>query len=144
MAESSTGDLWYALQTGTPGARIAKADPRNPPIGLPPFPQGGSGSQPSGTTKKLRPRLQLTLRRLKNGRRLSLRASVVRGAKGRLSVRVRRGRKSLTRRSTRSALAFKLKARGRVRVIASFQGRGRWRSRTLPTRTIRMRARPRR
>jgi hypothetical protein len=131
VAEASTGDLWFAVETSA-GPRLARADPRNPPQGLPGWPRDSTAS--GGRDARLR----LSIRRLR-GHRLRLRATVARAARGRIRVRVRFQRRTITRSTSRRVLTLTVRGRGKARVKASFVGQDTWRSRTLRTRMLSVR-----
>jgi hypothetical protein len=132
LAEAGDKSLWFAVETTT-GPRLARADPLDPPEGLPPFPSGsGTPAAPrraSGLRFTHHPGLRLTTRRL-GPRRVRVSARVKPTAIGRLGLAIRTGDRTIRRASSRQrTLAVTLRTRDAVHASASFQGRDGWAAR---------------
>jgi uncharacterized protein YkwD len=99
----------------------------------------GGGPEPAGA-KHRRPRLRVSVHR--HGRRLAVAVRLAKG-RGRVHVAVRqRGRRAHLRRHRAGSLyryVARLPRRGRWTITVRFSGRGAWRDRTLPKRTVRVR-----
>ena len=138
VTETTDGKLWYAVETQV-GPRLARADPLDPPEGLPGFPAGGNGEGANGegadrrlgTRRSVRfPGLRLAARQL-SGRRVRVTATVRPAAVGRLRLAVRVGQRTIRRSDVvRRSLSVTLRTRRGLRIRASFVGGEGWGSRT--------------